>query len=96
MSRASTLAELLDGTRAGEVTVHGHVHEVCRSAGCWFVLRESSETRLHELYVDVAPSASFRVDPSALGRHAVVRGELVGSPPDLSLEAVGIRFDPVR
>jgi hypothetical protein len=75
------------------VTVSGRIGEVCRSAGCWFVLQDTVDGRLHEVLVDLKPRAGFTVPTSIAGRSAVVRGWFVGEKPDLKLEAVGLELE---
>jgi len=72
------------------VTVSGRIGEVCRSAGCWFVLQDTADGKAHELLVDLKPAASFTVPADVSGSDAVVRGRLVGSAPDRALHAVGL------
>ena len=72
------------------MTVSGRIGEVCRSAGCWFVLRGSSSGSLSEVMVDLKPRATFTVPHDVQGREAVVRGHLVGQKPDLRFDAVGL------
>jgi hypothetical protein len=93
---AVTLSALLDDAAdpvAGPVTVSGRIGEVCRSSGCWFVLQELERGKLHEIVVDLKPAATFTVPASVQGRDVVVRGELVGTRPDLQLNAVGMRLE---
>ena len=94
-AEALSLDQLLDAAPAGPrtATVRGRVGEVCRSAGCWLVLRETDGQRVSELWVDLEARADFRLGPEALGRTVVVRGELQGALPDLRLVALGLRFE---
>jgi len=90
---AVPLAQLLSGQHeeAEEiVTTSGRIGEVCRTAGCWFVLQDDSDGKLHELLIDLKPEATFTVTPDVQGAQAVVRGRLVGTKPDLKLHAVGL------
>ena len=75
------------------MTASGRIGEVCRSAGCWFVLQDAGESGSVEVLVDLKPRASFTVPRSVEGRPAVVRGTLVGVEPDLQLHAVGIAVE---
>jgi len=93
VSQAIPLAEALALPRPAEVTLRGEVQEVCRSSGCWFVLRETSGADFADLYVDLQPRASFRLDASAVGHTAVVSGTLVGEGPDSALHAAGLRLE---
>jgi hypothetical protein len=93
---AVPLSQLLsgDGVDPGAaVTASGRIGEVCRTAGCWFVLHDTRDGKLYEVLVDLKPGARFTVPPSVQGRAAVVRGRLVGSAPDLRLHAVGLRLE---
>jgi hypothetical protein len=92
---ALSLAQLPDAAApAGDdVTVSGEIGEVCRSSGCWFVLRDVADGSLQELLVDLKPRADFTLPRSVLHHHAVVRGRLVGAGADRKLEAVGLRVD---
>lgn len=91
VSQVVPLADALALPRPAEVTLRGEVHEVCRSAGCWFVLRETNGSDFADLYVDLQPRADFRVDDSYVGLEAVVRGTLVGEGPDTVLHACGLQ-----
>jgi hypothetical protein len=72
------------------VTVSGRIGEVCRTAGCWFVLRDTSNGGVSEVLVDLKPRATFTVSQDVQGRKAVVSGYLVGQKPDLRFDAVGL------
>jgi hypothetical protein len=92
-ARAVPLSEILSGDRAntGEaVTVSGRIGEVCRTAGCWFVLRDTSEGGFSEILVDLKPRATFTLPQDVQGHEAVVRGYLVEQKPDLRFDAVGL------
>ena len=75
------------------VTASGRIGEVCQAFGCWFVLQEVVDGKLHEVIVDLKPRADFTVPFSVTGRDAMVRGWLVGEKPDLKLEAVGLELE---
>lgn len=75
---------------SGPVTVSGRIREVCRSAGCWFVLEDARATGPSEIYVDLAPAGTFTVRPGVVGREAFVHGRLVGTGPDRKLQADGL------
>lgn len=75
------------------VVVRGRVGEVCRSAGCWFVLQEIEGGRLHEILVDLKRHAGFTVQPDVAGRTAIVAGTLITDGPNRVLDAVGARFE---
>ena len=81
----------IDPTEA--VTASGRISGVCQSFGCWFVLHEVLDGKLHEVLVDLKPRAEFTVPSSVAGRDAMVRGWLVGEKPDLKLEAVGLELE---
>jgi hypothetical protein len=83
-----------DSTPPGSVVVSGRVSEVCRSSGCWLVLEEVADGRVHQLYTDLKPEASFTVPTSVVGRQAVVSGRLVGDGPDRRLLARGLVLRP--
>jgi hypothetical protein len=92
-AQAVPLSEILSGDRVdtGEaVTVSGRIGEVCRTTGCWFVLRDRSNGGLSEVMVDLKPRATFTVPQDVQGHKAVVRGHLVGQKPDLRFDAVGL------
>lgn len=74
------------------LVIRGRVGEVCRSVGCWFVLQEIKEGRLYEVFVDLKKDGTFTVPADASGREAVVSGKLVGTPPDVTFEADGVRL----
>ena len=93
VSHAMPVAEALTLPRPAEVTLRGEVQEVCRSSGCWFVLRERYGSDLVDLFVDLQPRAQFRVDPSYIGHTATVCGTLVGEGPDTVLQASGLRLE---
>lgn len=76
--------------RSVETVVAGRVGEVCRSAGCWFVLLDGEGREGVEILVDLRPAASFTVPTGIQGREAIVRGRLVGERPDLQINAVGL------
>lgn len=92
VSQALPLTEALALPRPAEVTVRGEIQEVCRASGCWFVLRETRGSDCADLYVDLQPRASFRMDAGNVGHTAVVRGTLVGEGPDSELHASGLRL----
>lgn len=90
---AVPLSEILGAgvSASGElVTVSGRIGEVCRSAGCWFTLMDATGERSDEIFVDLKAGASFTVSRHVQGRDAVVLGRLVGSAPDLQIQAVGL------
>jgi len=98
-SRAIPLAELLAAPAdpaPGMVTVRGTIGEVCRSAGCWFVLQDPDPAagEMREILVDLKGGADFTVPTSIRGRRAVVRGRLVGEAPDLRIDALALVVEP--
>lgn len=82
-----------DGRLEGRVVVRGRVGEVCRSAGCWFVLYETEGGELHELFVDLKKSGTITVRSDASGRSATVAGRLVNTGTNLVLEADGLLLE---
>jgi len=74
------------------LVVSGRVREVCRTSGCWLVLEDASGGKAAELFVDLLPNAGFTVDPSIIGRTAVVSGYLAGEGPDLRVNALGLEL----
>ncbi len=95
-SQTVSLAELLsesDIPTGSQVVVSGSVVQVCRSAGCWFVLGQDIGEEHHELYVDLKPAASFTLGTTAQGRRVTLQGLLTGTPPDLELHASGLVFE---
>jgi hypothetical protein len=91
-AHALPMSEALALPAGSEVTLKGSVAEVCTSAGCWFVLRSVEGDDLRDLYVDLQPT-TMRLDPSAVGRAALVRGKLAGEEPDRELQALGLRLE---
>ena len=75
------------------VTASGRISEVCRTSGCWFVLQDVVDGKLHEVLVDLLPRAEFTVPSSVAGRNAMVQGWIVGEEPDRKLEAVGLGLE---
>ncbi|MHC4446274.1 MAG: DUF4920 domain-containing protein [Planctomycetota bacterium] len=75
------------------LVIRGRVGEVCRSAGCWFVLQEIKDGRLHEVFVDLKKNGGFTVRRDATGRRVLVSGSLVGAGPDVTFEADGLRLE---
>ena len=75
------------------LVVQGRVSEVCRSAGCWFVLREIQDGRLYELFVDLKKNEQLSVRGDASGRLAFVTGKFVSSDFDIVFEADGVRVE---
>ncbi len=61
--------------------------------GCWLVLQEIKDGRLHEVFVDLKKSGGFTVRSDATGRRALVSGNLVGTGPDVTFEADGLRLE---
>ena len=78
---------------SGRLVISGQVGEVCRSAGCWFVLQEIKDGRLHEIFIDLKKYGAFTVRSDISGRRAVVSGELVGTAPDRVFVADGLRLE---
>jgi hypothetical protein len=94
-AEAVPLSKLLSGDdvdRSEAVTVSGTIGEVCRSAGCWFVLRDLDERdgKHREILVDLKGGANFTVPASIEGRRALVYGRLVGEKPDWTLNGLGL------
>jgi hypothetical protein len=94
VAQALRLADVLDGLQPSDdgvqVVVRGTIGEVCRSSGCWFVLHDVVDGKAHELFVDLQQGADFTIPQGLGGRPAVVRGRIVGRPPDLELHADGL------
>ncbi len=80
----------LPADREGLVTVSGTIGTVCRSAGCWFTLRDLTGEEPVEIYVDLKGGAAFTVPAGIEGKRAVLAGRLVGEEPDLAIHAVGL------
>ena len=76
--------------RPESLVVSGRISEVCSSSGCWFVLSEVVDGKVHELLVDLKPRSTFTVPARLRGREAVVKGHLVGAEPDWKLLASGM------
>jgi hypothetical protein len=96
LAEAVPLSELLSADAfddATAVTVSGRIGEVCRAAGCWFVLQDTTGGKVHEVLIDLKPLASFTVPADVQGHAAFVRGRFVGSKPDLQFHAVGLRLE---
>lgn len=92
---AVPLARALDSADENrEIVVVGRIGEVCRSAGCWFVLQDSDDDRHVQVMVDLKPLADFIVPSDVSGRRAIVAGRLVGAAPDVELHATGLRLEP--
>ena len=72
------------------VTVSGTIGTVCRSAGCWFTLRDLTGEEPVEIVVDLKGGAAFTVPAGIEGKRAVLAGRLVGERPDLAIHAVGL------
>ena len=80
----------LPANRQELVNVSGTIGTVCRSAGCWFTLRDLTGEEPVEIYVDLKGGAAFIVPAAIEGRRAVLVGRLVGELPDLAIHAVGL------
>lgn len=80
----------LSANREGPVTVSGTIGTVCRSAGCWFTLRDLTGEEPVEIYVDLKGGAAFTVPTGIEGKRAILAGRLVGEQPDLAIHAVGL------
>ena len=80
----------LPANREELVTVSGTIGTVCRSAGCWFTLRDLTAEEPVEIYVDLKGGAAFTVPAAIEGKRAVLAGRLAGEPPDLAIHAVGL------
>lgn len=95
-TRAVGVAEALqvaDPSHSESIVVRGRISEVCRSAGCWFVLQEVSGGRLYEVLVDLKRRADFTVRPEVLGRTAIVTGSRVVDGANTVVEAVGAHIE---
>jgi len=95
-SSAVGLAEVLSSPESFTETrtvLRGRVGQVCRSVGCWFVLQEVRNGRLHEVLVDLKKSGTFTVPKDATGRTAFVSGKLVGVDSDTRFEADGVKLE---
>ena len=80
----------LPANREELVTVSGTIGTVCRSAGCWFTLRDLTGEEPVEIYVDLKGGAAFTVPAGIEGKSAILAGRLVGEQPDLAIHAVGL------
>lgn len=80
----------LSANREELVTVSGTIGTVCRSAGCWFTLRDLTGEEPVEILVDLKGGAAFTVPAGVEGKRAVLAGRLVGERPDLGIRAVGL------
>jgi hypothetical protein len=92
-SNAVPLSQALqkyDSLSSQTVTVSGRITEVCKAAGCWFVLQDSSSGHDDQIYVDLTHGATFTVPPDVQGKRAVVKGRIVGRKPDLKFYADGL------
>ena len=95
-SAAVRLSELLankDVDPSKLQVVSGRVGNVCKSAGCWFVLQEVKNGKTYELYIELKAGATFTVPEEITGRPAVLSGYLVGKAPQRQLNAVGLVVD---
>jgi len=94
LSRAESLHALRERSPGDElVVVEGRVQEVCRSSGCWLVLSQMHQGKHAQLFVDLAPEASFTVRAEFVGRRAAIAGRLRERDGDLALHAVGLRLE---
>ena len=59
-----------------ELVVTGRIGNVCRSAGCWFLLHDEADGRHVQIVVDLKPAADFTVTRELEGRLAWVAGRL--------------------
>ena len=84
------LMKNLPAHRGDSLTVSGTIGTVCRSAGCWFTLRDLTGKEPVEIFVDLQAGATFTVPPRTEGKSAVLIGKLVGEEPDLAIHAVGL------
>ena len=84
------LMKNLPAHRGDSLTVSGTIGTVCRSAGCWFTLRDLTGKEPVEIFVDLQAGATFTVPPRTEGKSAVLVGKLVGEEPDLAIHAVGL------
>lgn len=73
--------------------IRGRIGEVCRSAGCWFVLQEVESGRIHEILVDLKRRADFRIGVEVSGRTAIAAGQIVSDESNRVLEATGVRIE---
>ena len=80
----------LPANREEPVTVYGTIGTVCRSAGCWFTLRDLTGEEPVEILVDLKGGAAFTVPAGIEGKRAILAGRLVGEQPDLAIHAVGL------
>ena len=80
----------LPANREQLITVSGTIGTVCRSAGCWFTLRDLTGGEPVEILVDLKGGAAFTVPAGIEGKRAVVAGRLAGERPDLAIRAVGL------
>ena len=80
----------LPANRGESITVSGTVGTVCRSAGCWFTLRDLTGEEPVEIHVDLKGGADFTVPAGIEGKSAILAGRLVGEKPDLAIHAVGL------
>ena len=80
----------LPANREELVTVSGTIGTVCRSAGCWFTLRDLTGEEPVEIFVDLKGGAAFTVPAGIEGKSAILAGRLAGEQPDLAIHAVGL------
>ena len=95
-NRAIGVAEALDQAYQpphDDIVVRGRIGEVCRSAGCWFVLQDGSNAGVHEIFVDLKRQADFTVRPEVRGRTAIVVGRWNVDGTSAVIEAVGVRIE---
>lgn len=95
-SGAVGLADILaaeSSPPAGRTIIRGRIGEVCRSAGCWFVLQEIKDDHLYEVLVDLKKAGAFTVDIEVSGRQAIVAGKFVKQGADVTFEADGARLE---
>ncbi len=84
----------LESRSQGErVVIRGQVGEVCRAAGCWFVLQEVKDGRLYEILVDLKRHGDLTVQPEISGRGASVSGKLVVDDSNVTFQADAIRIE---
>ena len=84
------LMKNIPANREDSLTVSGTIGTVCRSAGCWFTLRDLTGEEQVEIFVNLLGGATFTVPTRTEGKSAVLVGKLVGEKPDIAIHAVGL------
>ena len=80
----------LPANREESLTVSGTIGTVCRSAGCWFTLRDLTGEEPVEIFINLKGEATFTAPTRIEGKSAILVGKLLGEKPDLAIHAVGL------